>query len=79
MMEYPDVLKKAQLEIDNVVGTSRLPTFEDRPLLPYIDAVMNECLRWGAPVPLSTSFHSTCLRKFGTDEPFRSTTSADGG
>ncbi|OBZ78498.1 O-methylsterigmatocystin oxidoreductase [Grifola frondosa] len=52
MLLHPEVLAKAQEEIDNVVGTNRLPTFSDRPSLPYVDAVMSECLRWAAPVPL---------------------------
>ncbi|KAI0746722.1 cytochrome P450 [Daedaleopsis nitida] len=52
MMLHPDVQKKAQAEIDSTVGTDRLPTFYDRPSLPYVDAIMSEVLRWGAPVPL---------------------------
>ncbi|KAH9894123.1 cytochrome P450 [Cubamyces lactineus] len=52
MQLHPDVAAKARAEIDSVVGTDRLPTFSDRPSLPYVDAVMSECLRWGAPVPL---------------------------
>jgi len=35
MMTHPEVLAKAQKEIDSVVGTDRLPTFSDRPSLPY--------------------------------------------
>ena len=35
MMAHPDVLEKAQKEIDTVVGSDRLPTFEDRSRLPY--------------------------------------------
>lgn len=52
MMEHPEVLRKAQEEIDRVVGPGRLPTFSDRPQLPYVDCVMSEVLRWGVPVPL---------------------------
>ncbi|GJE98219.1 cytochrome P450 [Phanerochaete sordida] len=52
MVLHPEVLKKAQAELDAVVGSQRLPTFEDRPNLPYLDAVMSEVLRWGVPVPL---------------------------
>ncbi|KAG8901703.1 hypothetical protein FRC00_005286, partial [Tulasnella sp. 408] len=40
------VQKKAQAEIDRVIGPSRLPTFEDQPNLPYLHAVMLETLRW---------------------------------
>ncbi|KAJ3540640.1 hypothetical protein NM208_g4966 [Fusarium decemcellulare] len=37
---------KAQALLDEVVGRDRLPTFEDRPKLAYIDAIANETLRW---------------------------------
>ena len=52
MMPHPEVLRKAQQEIDSVVGPGRLPNFSDRPNLPYIECVMSEVLRWGSPVPL---------------------------
>lgn len=52
MILHPEVLRKAQAELDAVVGPARLPTFADRPALPYLDAVMSEVLRWGVPVPL---------------------------
>lgn len=52
MITHPEIYKKAQKEIDDVVGSERLPTFEDRPNLPYLECIMNEVLRWGVPVPL---------------------------
>ncbi|KAI0691505.1 cytochrome P450 [Cytidiella melzeri] len=52
MLTYPDVLRKAQHEMDDVVGSSRLPSFEDRASLPYLECVMSEVLRWGVPVPM---------------------------
>jgi cytochrome P450 len=52
MVLYPDVQKRAQEEIDSVVGKDRLPTFEDRPSLPYIDAIVLETLRWNPILPL---------------------------
>lgn len=52
MITHPEIFKKAQKELDTVVGSQRLPTFEDRPNLPYLDCVMSEVLRWGVPVPL---------------------------
>ncbi|KAF8077583.1 cytochrome P450 [Lyophyllum atratum] len=51
MALHPEVAKKAQVEIDNVVGNDRLPTFEDRPRLPYVDALVKEVLRWHAVGP----------------------------
>ncbi|RSL86818.1 hypothetical protein CEP51_002574 [Fusarium floridanum] len=37
---------KAQKLLDEVVGRDRMPTFEDRPKLAYIDAIASETLRW---------------------------------
>ena len=52
MVLYPDVLKKAQEEIDSVVGRDRMPTFEDQSSLPYLDALLKETFRWRVGVPL---------------------------
>jgi hypothetical protein len=35
MVNYPEKLQKAQAEIDCVTEGKRLPTFSDRPKLPY--------------------------------------------
>ena len=55
MIEHPEVMARAQKEIDLVVGNDRLPNFADRENLPYVEAVFNECLRYGVAVPLCTS------------------------
>jgi cytochrome P450 len=55
---YPDVQKRAQQELDSVLGRDRLPTFEDRPRLPYIDALCKEVLRWHMVIPLGTLCYS---------------------
>lgn len=52
MSVYPDVQRRAQKEIDEVVGRSRLPRQEDRSNLPYVAAVIKESLRWLPSVPL---------------------------
>ncbi|KAJ5199660.1 Cytochrome P450 [Penicillium cf. griseofulvum] len=39
-------VKKAQQQLDEVVGKDRLPSFEDRTKLAYIDAIVSETLRW---------------------------------
>ena len=44
--------EKAQAEIDAVVDKDRLPTMDDRPLLPYLDAVFRETLRYSPVTPL---------------------------
>ena len=56
MALYPEVQKKAQVEIDTVVGPNRLPDFEDRPFLPYINAIVKESMRWHLVGPLGTPF-----------------------
>ncbi|PGH32838.1 hypothetical protein GX50_04378 [[Emmonsia] crescens] len=52
MIKFPHVQRKAQEEIDRVVGTDRLPTFEDRGKLPYIDALVKEAVRWWPIAPM---------------------------
>ncbi|KAI0662789.1 cytochrome P450 [Cubamyces menziesii] len=46
MALHPDVQRKAQAELDAVIGPMRLPDFEDQKSLPYIQAIVKECLRW---------------------------------
>lgn len=52
MILYPDVQRKAQDELSAVVGPTRLPTFEDRVSLPYVEALTMEALRWHLVLPL---------------------------
>ena len=56
MALYPEVQKKAQAEIDAVVGPNRLPEFRDRPSLPYINAVVKESFRWNIVAPVGRPF-----------------------
>jgi hypothetical protein len=51
MVLYPDVQRRAQAEIDLVVG-NRLPTFEDRASLPYVESILRETMRWCPIAPL---------------------------
>ncbi|KAF8555762.1 cytochrome P450 [Imleria badia] len=46
------VWKRAQAEIDSVVGMDRLPEFDDRPSLQYVDAIIRELLRWRPVLPI---------------------------
>jgi len=52
MVLFPDVQKRVQAELDSVVGRKRLPTFEDRASLPYLEATIKESLRFHPPTPL---------------------------
>ena len=45
MVLHPDVLRRAQAELDAVVGPARLPDMGDREALPYLDAVLMEVYR----------------------------------
>ncbi|KAJ7670878.1 cytochrome P450 [Mycena polygramma] len=51
MVMYPDVYRKAQAAVDDVVGYRRLPDFEDD--IPYVDAIVREVLRWRPVLPLA--------------------------
>ena len=42
MTAFPEVRKRAQQEIDDVIGPNRLPMLEDFENLPYVNAVVNE-------------------------------------
>ncbi|KAJ7650917.1 cytochrome P450 monooxygenase [Roridomyces roridus] len=54
MVAFPDVQKKAQAELDQVVGTDRLLDFGDQNVLPYCNAIVQEVLRWNPPAPLAS-------------------------
>ncbi|KAF8869911.1 cytochrome P450, partial [Infundibulicybe gibba] len=55
----PDVQRRAQNEIDSVIGNDRLPEPGDRPSLPYVEAVYREVMRWRPVLPLGLPHTST--------------------
>ncbi|KAI5118227.1 hypothetical protein M0805_000723 [Coniferiporia weirii] len=59
MTLYPDVYKKAQAEVDTIVGRVSLPLLMDRGRLPYIEAIEKESLRWNNVVPMGAP-HVSC-------------------
>jgi cytochrome P450 len=59
MTIFPEVQKKAQEEIDRVIGIGRLPVSKDRQSLPYIEAIMKETHRWLLVVPMGAPHAST--------------------
>ncbi|KAF9078735.1 cytochrome P450 1 [Rhodocollybia butyracea] len=59
MTQHPDVQSKARAEIDRVIGRDRLPTFEDRSSLPYVESIYREVMRMHPPVPLGLFHLST--------------------
>jgi cytochrome P450 len=56
---FPDVQKKAQEELDRVIGSGRLPFSADKVQLPYIDAVVKETHRWHTIAPMALPHCST--------------------
>ena len=52
MALHPHVVRKAQEELDRVVGNDRLPGISDQENLPYVSALIKELLRWTCPIPL---------------------------
>jgi cytochrome P450 len=67
MVAFPDVQRKAQSELDEVVGRGKLPTFADYERLPYIRALVKEILRWKPATPLGISH---CLSQDDTYEGY---------
>ncbi|KAI0051317.1 cytochrome P450 [Auriscalpium vulgare] len=59
MLAYPETQKRAQAELDTVVGRTRMPTFADLPHLPYIRAMVKEALRWRPVDPVGLPHRST--------------------
>ncbi|KAJ7818071.1 cytochrome P450 [Mycena olivaceomarginata] len=55
MTLYPNVMRTAQSELDQVVGRDRMPSFSDRANLPYIEAIVKEDDRYnGYFIPKGT-------------------------
>ncbi|KAJ4967139.1 hypothetical protein NE237_018988 [Protea cynaroides] len=52
LLNHPEVLKKAQAEIDIIVGQGRLLNESDVPNLPYLHCIINETLRMYPAAPL---------------------------
>ncbi|KAJ3724070.1 cytochrome P450 [Lentinula raphanica] len=52
MLLYPETQRRAHKELDDVVGSFRLPTFDDYEHLPYIRAIVKEIVRWRPVAPL---------------------------
>ncbi|EEB95233.1 hypothetical protein MPER_05830, partial [Moniliophthora perniciosa FA553] len=61
MAKNPKCQERAWQQIEEVIGRGRLPTFDDRKSLPYIDAIYREVMRWHPALPLSNFAVYSCL------------------
>jgi cytochrome P450 len=52
LLRHPDIMKRAQEELDTVVGTDRLVSESDLQHLPYLQAILKETFRIHPPGPL---------------------------
>lgn len=52
LLTNPGALKKAQEEMDLVLGVGQLPRFDDQDSLPHVTAVVREAFRWRDAAPL---------------------------
>ena len=59
---FPEVQKKAQAEIDAIVGSDRLPTLSDRQSLPYMEALLKEVYRWNPVACLGKHLYHLSMR-----------------
>ncbi|TBU23875.1 cytochrome P450 [Dichomitus squalens] len=64
LLRKPEVVKRGHEEIDRIVGDERLPTFDDRANLPYIQAIVAEVARVRPPI-------SFLPRLAGQDDVYR--------
>jgi 26-hydroxylase len=55
MIHNPDVKRKVQNELDNIVGRSRMPSTQDLPYLPFTESTIMEVMRMSSIVPLATT------------------------
>ena len=59
MVENPHTWKRAQVDIDTVIGTDRLPEFDDRASLPYVEAIIRETMRWRPVTPIRACYDAS--------------------
>ncbi|CAL1706719.1 unnamed protein product [Somion occarium] len=65
IISHPAVQRRAQQEIDSVIGPDRLPEFSDFDNLPYLKAVINEVHRFRPIVPITIPHASTADERAG--------------
>ena len=59
MVRHPDIQKNVHNEIDSVIGNHRLPMWEDRMSMPYVEATLLEVQRYASIAPLGVPHYTT--------------------
>jgi len=59
MLHSPEAQRKAQEELDTVIGFGNLPNFDDEESLPYVSALCKEIMRWHPVTPIAVPHSST--------------------
>ena len=69
MLHYPEVMKKAQAEIDSVLASNRRPEVEDADALPYVRAMIKETMRFAKFIPFNKLSTEPFVFKMATHCP----------
>ncbi|ODM87100.1 Cytochrome P450 2J5 [Orchesella cincta] len=64
LCKFPHVQKKLQEEIESVTGNERQVSVDDRPMMPYAQALVDEILRYSSIVPDGAQHRATEEREF---------------
>ena len=58
LLHFPEIQRKIQEDIDNVIGQDRTPELDDMKNLPYLRACIYECLRYQSHLPLTAAHYN---------------------
>ncbi|XP_012938832.1 cytochrome P450 1A5 [Aplysia californica] len=59
LIHHPEVQRRIQREVDEVVGRGRRPRVDDRPSMPYTEATVLEIFRYASNLPLTAGRKAT--------------------
>ncbi|KAK6186254.1 hypothetical protein SNE40_008325 [Patella caerulea] len=68
LVTHPEIQKKVQAELDQVINAGQAPTLKDRERMPYTEAVLHESMRLCPVVPLGLPHATRCDTTLGEYE-----------
>ncbi|KAK6186055.1 hypothetical protein SNE40_008165 [Patella caerulea] len=68
LVTHPEIQKKVQAELDEVLDAGQAPTLRDRERLPYTEAVLHESMRLYPVVPMGLPHTTRCDTTIGEYE-----------